>query len=320
MTTKTVSPTVPSPKYTIGASAPSTVTVEPPIGAASAVTTDRVRINQNAGTVKLLDGKWTVRCSLEASNTYASPNLVLANGNGDPTLKAYGAYGSGGIGALQLGRVELGSGPAPGEFVVTGPSHTEFKVANGQVNIVGSSFIGWTTAGGRSFLIDAATGKATFFNSAGHESVVVDGTAGDIILGGGDCAEEFLTHDGQVEPGMVVVSKGERLVAACDRDADPAVVGVVSGANGLAPGVVLHRRAREDGAGASLPIAMCGTVYCKADTQYGPILPGDLLVTSSNRGHARKAPSRPRRGTILGKSLGSLSAGSGYVLVLVGTL
>jgi len=62
----------------------------------------------------------------------------------------------------------------------------------------------------------------------------------------------------------------------------------------------------------------------KVDASYGPIRPGDLLVTSPHAGYAMRAtptyimgyPVYPS-GTIIGKALGSLERGTGVIPVLV---
>jgi hypothetical protein len=54
----------------------------------------------------------------------------------------------------------------------------------------------------------------------------------------------------------------------------------------------------------------------KVDASFGAIQPGDLLVSSSNPGHAMKAES-PRVGTVIGKALGELESGTGVIPVQV---
>lgn len=54
----------------------------------------------------------------------------------------------------------------------------------------------------------------------------------------------------------------------------------------------------------------------KVDASYGAIAPGDRLVASPNPGYAMRAVS-PQPGTIIGKSLGALSSGTGVIAVIV---
>jgi hypothetical protein len=65
-----------------------------------------------------------------------------------------------------------------------------------------------------------------------------------------------------------------------------------------------------------VPLAVVGIVPCKVSAENGAIQPGDLLVTSSIPGHAMRDDD-PANGTILGKALGSLDAGTGVIKVLV---
>jgi len=54
----------------------------------------------------------------------------------------------------------------------------------------------------------------------------------------------------------------------------------------------------------------------KADASGGAIKPGDLLVASANAGYAMKSAA-PAPGTIIGKALGELAAGTGTIPVMV---
>lgn len=85
---------------------------------------------------------------------------------------------------------------------------------------------------------------------------------------------------------------------------DPGVVGIV----GDAPEAIA--------AGGEAPIALIGTVRCKVDAEYGAIAAGDLLVASPTPGHAMKAP-KAAPGTIVGKALEPIDAGTGLIKVMV---
>jgi NAD(P)H-hydrate repair Nnr-like enzyme with NAD(P)H-hydrate dehydratase domain len=61
-----------------------------------------------------------------------------------------------------------------------------------------------------------------------------------------------------------------------------------------------------------------GKVWCMADADVAQIRPGDLLTTSSLRGHCRRVTEPARAfGAVIGKALTALSSGSGLVRVLV---
>ena len=103
---------------------------------------------------------------------------------------------------------------------------------------------------------------------------------------------------------------------ACSFDAyDTKVAGVVSGAGGVNPGLMLGQ---DDLFTGDTKVAMTGRVYVKCTTEGGPVRPGDRLTTSSLAGHAMKVLDDARApGTVIGKAMSSLDDGTGLVLVLV---
>ncbi len=139
------------------------------------------------------------------------------------------------------------------------------------------------------------------------------------ITGGSDLAEPFeVTDPEEVKPGMVLAIDPEHpgKLKVADRAYDPCVAGVVSGAGGIEPGILL--RQRESEADGTVPVAMSGRVYVLADATYEPIEPGDFLTTSNTPGYAMKATNLERaRGAILGKAMTGLESGKGLVLVLI---
>jgi len=160
-------------------------------------------------------------------------------------------------------------------------------------------------------------------NVTGNVSVsgdhVVSGTVTakiDVIVGGADCAEEFDVVDARhLEPGTVVVIDQEGALKESHDAYDKKVAGIVSGAGGYRPGIVLDRRTTDL---RRTVIALVGKVYCKVDAQYGPIEMGDLLTPSPTPGHAMKASDPGRAfGAVIGKALRPLHDGRGLVPVLV---
>jgi hypothetical protein len=175
---------------------------------------------------------------------------------------------------------------------------------------------------------DVPSGFAIWANS-NNTGVYVKGTpagyfAGDVLVtgdlvlvNGGDIAEDFDVedHDGNCEPGSVLVIGADGKLSASDVPYDTRVAGVVSGAGDLKPGVVLQRFSSTL---PRTPVALVGKVFCKVDAAYGKIAAGDLLTTSRTPGHAMKVSDRPQAlGAILGKALANLEAGRGLVPILV---
>jgi hypothetical protein len=163
---------------------------------------------------------------------------------------------------------------------------------------------------------DGNEGDVIVRNGSGAETIRLDGASGDIVLSNADCAEDFeVASPEEAGPGTVMVLSEGGGVAPSHAPYDRRVAGVVSGAGGLRPGIVLGRR---KGARSRCPLALAGTVFCQADASNGPIGLGDLLTTSSTPGHAMRATDPMRAfGAVLGKALGELGAGRGLVPVLV---
>jgi hypothetical protein len=100
-----------------------------------------------------------------------------------------------------------------------------------------------------------------------------------------------------------------------DQPYDTRVAGVVSGANGINPGIQMQQQGLLEG---GKNVALTGRVYVQADTSNGDIKPGDLLTTSSTPGRAMRVSDHARaQGAILGKAMTALKTGRGMVLVLV---
>jgi hypothetical protein len=90
-----------------------------------------------------------------------------------------------------------------------------------------------------------------------------------------------------------------------------AVLGIYS----TKPGA-LGRRQTTPKSGDEVPMAMIGIVPTKVSAENGPIMPGDLLVTSSTPGYAMKGTDRGRLvGAVIGKAMGRLDSGTGVIEV-----
>jgi hypothetical protein len=114
---------------------------------------------------------------------------------------------------------------------------------------------------------------------------------------------------------VVIDDKNPGQLKLSDQPYDPHVAGVVSGANGIQPGIQMQQQGLLEG---GKNVALTGRVYVQADTSNGSIKPGDLLTTSSAPGRAMRVSDHLRaQGAILGKAMSGLSAGNGMVLVLV---
>src|SRR5215472_15766605 len=121
----------------------------------------------------------------------------------------------------------------------------------------------------------------------------------------------------EMSPGSVVVIDDQHpgRLKLSDQPYDTRVAGVVSGANGVHPGIQMQQQGLLAG---GKNVALTGRVYVRADAAYGVIHPGDFLTTSPTPGCAMKVTDHFRaEGAILGKAMTGLSEGKGMVLVLV---
>lgn len=144
--------------------------------------------------------------------------------------------------------------------------------------------------------------------------------AGSIKLtGGSDLSEPFkFNRPGLVKPGMIVSIDPERSgeLKPASSPYDRCVAGIVSGAGGVRPGLLMMQQDTLEG---DHQVALVGRVYGLCDASYGSIKPGDLLTTSPTPGYAMKVTDYNRaQGAILGKAMTKLEKGKALVLVLVG--
>jgi len=136
------------------------------------------------------------------------------------------------------------------------------------------------------------------------------------LSGGGDCAEEFeLSTAEPAQPGSVMSFDEHGMLTPSRKAYDKNVAGVVSGAGGYKPAILLDQ---QQGRGNRAALALIGKACCLVDARLGSIEVGDLLTTSPTPGHAMKATdSKKAFGAVIGKAMRPLVAGVGLVPVLV---
>jgi hypothetical protein len=198
---------------------------------------------------------------------------------------------------------------------------------NGGINIQTHDL---TVAGGSAMYIQNGTQNIGIGTANPQAKLHVQGTTMTGVLqitGGADFAENFevnlekandATMTAEVKAGMVVsidpANPGKLALSA--RPYDRRVAGVISGAGGVQPGMVMSQEGTL--ADGKHPVALSGRVYCWADAAHGAIEPGDLLTTAPTPGHAMKVTDPVKaQGAIIGKAMTSLKEGRGLVLVLV---
>jgi hypothetical protein len=194
-----------------------------------------------------------------------------------------------------------------------GPSKTNFGL---RVMTPTSGIIGMTINTTGSVGIGIATPAAKLdVNGTGH-------FAGDVVVDGNLAAKyqdvaEWVPATGPVSNGtVVIISPGETNRVTASTDAyDTRVAGVIS----AQPGIILG-----EGGPSKVMVATSGRVKVRVDATHQPIVPGDLLVSSGTAGVAMKSQpievggvSMHRPGTLIGKALEPLPAGTGEILVLL---
>ncbi len=157
----------------------------------------------------------------------------------------------------------------------------------------------------------------TNFSGTNDARVVTDEIQ---INGGSDLAEMFEVnnHESEIQPGLLVSldenSPGELKVT--DRAYDTKIAGIISGANGVKPGILMGQKG-SSAFGDDL-VTLSGRTYVKANSLGGAIKVGDFLTSSPVKGEAMRVKSaRKARGSIIGKAMTPLEEGSDFVLVLV---
>jgi hypothetical protein len=241
------------------------------------------------------------------------------------------------------------SGPGPNRFDVLATGGALFHTGGGYgLAINNNGNVGINTAtpqaalevNGNYLIVDGPDGEKTYFGSIGGTvdigSFNTEVTAVDFvnlatlapmhidcssitIEGGSDLAEPFQIAPGEkdIPEGSVVVidEANPGQLKRSDRPYDTCVAGVVSGANGIHPGIQMQQKGLLEG---GKNVALTGRVYVQADASYGAIKPGDLLTSSATPGCAMRVSDHAKaQGAILGKAMTGLKDGQGMVLVLV---
>ena len=97
---------------------------------------------------------------------------------------------------------------------------------------------------------------------------------------------------------------------------DKKVAGVLSGANGVKPGILMGQD-NTIATGDDL-VTLSGRTYVVVNDEGGKINVGDLITTSSIPGQAMRAKKNKKaQGAVIGKAMTPMSGKKGFVLVLV---
>jgi len=157
----------------------------------------------------------------------------------------------------------------------------------------------------------------TNYNNTGDARVITDEVE---ITGGSDLAELFdiTNKEKEVKAGYLVSldpsAPGKLMIS--NEPYDKKVAGIVSGANGIKPGILMGQD--DTMATGDDLVTLSGRTYVIANVNNGSIKIGDLITSSSVAGQAMKATNKKKsRGAVIGKAMTELKEGQGFILVLV---
>lgn len=220
--------------------------------------------------------------------------LILKNASDVKTVRLLG----------RQGMLVLGGDDESGEVIV--------KAGNDEPTVRINGGSGGIELGG-----NGQDGDIRLNNASGQNTLHMDGQSGDITFLNADFAEEFQIDETVlpvVLPGTVMIISQSGELVPCDEEYDSRVAGVIAGAEGYKPALILDKT-DEPG---RLPVAMIGKVFCRVTTKNGEICAGDLLTTSTITGHAQKVQNRGQAiGAVIGKALGNCSEETGLIPVLI---
>jgi len=268
-----------------------------------------------------------VNSLVNSRTTQVQPGLIALHENSGNEVIQLSSGGGTVAASLEISNMAGGS-PTPAVEIVATDNFSE-PLEGGQIRLFDGNGVDNVeidsnegSGGGATIKLKDSAGNVTieldadYGGGGGPGRVVTDQLE---IRGGSDLSERFdVNADGAVRPGMVVCIDPARpggltlSTSAYDRR----VAGVVSGAGGVRPGLLMSQEGTiADGGHA---VALTGRVWTWCDASAAPIEPGDLLTTADAPGHAMRAdnPSRAQ-GAVIGKAMTSLETGRGLVLVLV---
>jgi hypothetical protein len=294
------------------------------------------------GSVQLFQANNNLGVNLDGDSTGAGGGgqLGLRAPDGSTALLLTGSSGAGTVGVRNASgnnRVFIdgqSTGGGGGVFVYDNNGTSTVELIGAETSTTGSQLLMKQGNGTNTIQLDAEVGAngggfLRLNKSDGTLGVTLQADAnGDSkvtaqvfqITGGADLSEQFdiTTIGKELTPGTIVcidpAHPGQ--LAESTQAYDRTVAGVVSGAGGVKPGLLMGQQGTT--ADGKHPVALTGRVYCQAVASNGAIHPGDLLTTSKLPGHAMKVTDYNKaHGAVLGKAMSSLERGEGLVLVLV---
>jgi len=246
------------------------------------------------GLLSLRNTNNSTRVQLDGYSTGGGGEISVFDSDGDETIEILGAESSG----------------AGGQILMKNAEGTTTIQLDSDASGVKCGYLALNDSNGVARIICDADGS-------GDGRVTTQVLA---ITGGSDLSENFdiKSYHQPLAPGMIVCidPKAPGQLVTSTRAYDKKVAGVISGAGGVRPGMLMGQRG--SAADGAHPVALTGRVYCMVDADQGAIEPGDLITTSDTPGHGMKVADHLKaQGAIVGKAMTALAKGQGLVLVLV---
>jgi hypothetical protein len=301
------------------------------LGVATANTTGKVALMAQGENRLYIHGNTSNTSTMEFHQDNNHIGSLTANSSGDISITTTAVDG---LVRLNTQLYVNGSQNRVG-IGTTAPTETLQIVGNTLLSNGGSLFLqkvgGLRTVEIKSTESGADGASMLLYNNAGVATIEIDADYGDgdgrvitselQIRGGSDLAENFdITEEEEkyVKPGMLVSIDTQKEGQLCitKKEKDTKIVGVISGANGIKPGMLMGQQGTI--AFGKHPIALVGRVYVLCTNEGGEINAGDFLTSASQKGFAKKAINlKNAQGAIIGKAMGKKDSKTGYVLVLI---
>lgn len=286
----------------------------------------------------------SIQAGHNGSNAFGNGNAIygFADGGTSNAIKGTVLVGNGSAGYFNV--TSGGSGPAV-YGISNGPNATFYgEITNAASSAYAANFrnTNVSSPGGAIYLVTYGTGSTANINHRGSSGEIIefqnqdarvariDKTGkgffnGGTQTGGADVAEMFDVEGSrnEYEPGdvLVISESTDRTVEKSYAPNSTKVAGVYA----TKPGVILTEKNIDERIDELVPMGVVGVIPTKVCLENGPIRRGDLLVTSSKKGHAMKAVPAVINGVeiyptgaILGKALQNFEADEhGIINVLV---
>ncbi|MFA6914750.1 MAG: hypothetical protein WCQ83_06105, partial [Endomicrobiia bacterium] len=256
---------------------------------------------------KLDDGNFSAGHVYTATATYATSAGTAATAN---ALNSSFKLDDGNFTTGHVYTATATYATSAGTAATANALNSNFKLANGNFTTgqVYTATATYATSAGTANALNFKLTDANFTTFTEDPSYIYDIRVSSVDASGADLAEIYASSE-ILEPGDVVsisATKDNSIEKTKVAD-DTMVAGVIS----TEPGLLMNTKEK------GYKLALVGKVPTKVCNESGNIKRGDMLVSSSIAGYAKKASDQPKTGTVIGKALENFDSSKGTILVLV---